>query len=91
MAVGSQQYTVATGPTLIASAPGDALPGGTPSPSAWVTVNNTGATAYLGGSNVSASNGMPMLTATTQSFALFPGDQLYAFCATSSVVSVLQT
>lgn len=92
MAVGSQQYTVTTTAVLIASAPPT-----TGSPGfgqvGSVVVNNTGATVYLGGSNVSATNGLAVATSATTYFtiALFPGDNIYAICATSSVVSVLQT
>lgn len=92
MAVGSNQYTVTSSPQLIAS-----MPPATGSPgyqqTGSVVINNTGATVYLGGSNVSTTTGLAVATSATTYFTvpLFPGDNLYAVCGTSSVVSVLQT
>lgn len=92
MPVGSQQYTVGSTPVLIAAVPPATGFVGFQQTSS-VVINNTGATVYLGGANVSTANGLAVATSATTYFtvALFPGDQLYAVCGTSSVVSVLQT
>lgn len=93
MAVGSAQYTVTSTPQVIASMPASSTgsPGSLQVGSA--VVNNTGATVYLGGANVSSANGLAVATSATTYFTipLFPGDTVYAVCSTSSVVSVLQT
>ncbi len=93
MAVGSQQYTVGTTAVLIAASPVASAQGVVGVAAANVVINNTGAVAYLGGSNVTASNGLPVPTSASTfiTVTLYPGDQLYAYCATSTVVSVLQT
>jgi len=86
---GAQQYTVATTPVLIASAPATVTNG----PSGWFYLSNTGATVYLAGSsaNATATTGAAVVTTGTFTGFLFPGDQIWAFCATSTVVTVLQT
>lgn len=91
MAVGSQQYAVTGTASIIASAPGDALPGAAGGPVAQVVVATT-ADIFLGGSNVSSSNGLKV-SSTTAPFpiTLFPGDILYAVASTTATVSVLQT
>lgn len=93
MAVGSQQYAVTGTASIIATAPGDALPGAAGGPVAQVLVS-TSANAFLGGSNVSSANGMAITatnTAVPIPIMLFPGDVLYAVASTTATVSVLQT
>lgn len=85
--VGSKQYTVTSTPVLIASSPARSGTG----PAASVFMSNTGATVYLGGVGVTSSNGVALVTTGTLSLFLFPGDDLYAVCGSSSVLSVLQT
>lgn len=91
MAVGSQQYAVTGTASVIASAPGGTLPGAGVGPSASLVVTTT-ADIYLGGSNVSSTNGLKV-SSTTAPFPipLYPGDVLYAVAATTATVSVLQT
>jgi hypothetical protein len=93
VAVGSQQYALTSTASVIASAPGDALPGGTPVASAQVTIGIPTANIYLGGVNVSSTNGLLVASTNTVPFSvnLYPGDVLYAVTATTATVSVLQT
>jgi hypothetical protein len=86
VAVGSKQYTV-TAAALVAAESSATASG----PAGSVYLSNTGATVYLGGPNVSATTGAPLASGATATLFLFPGDELYAFCATSTVLSVLQT
>jgi hypothetical protein len=92
MAVGSQQYAVTGTASIIAAGPGDALPGTSqPLASASVTVTTT-ANAFLGGSNVTSANGLPITSAMAPlTIPLFPGDVLYAVASTTATVNVLQT
>lgn len=94
MAVGSQQYSVTSGSAVLIAS----MPPATGSPGYQQTgslvINNTGGVVYLGGSNVSSSNGLAVASSATTYFTipLFPGDSVYAIAAsTTSVVSVLQT
>lgn len=82
----SQQYTV-TAAVPIASAPA----GVANTPVGQVYLSNGAAVLYLGGPNVTAINGAPVAANATMNIYLWPGDVLYAFCATSSVIGVLQT
>lgn len=90
MTVGSSQQSVGSGaPTLLASVPQTAAPG--PAASVFIS-NGSGAVVYLGGSNVSSTNGAAMAVSTQITLTLFPGDALYAITASgSSTVSVVQT
>jgi len=90
MSVGSAQYAVSTSAVLIASAP--AGPSAGPVGAVWVLPDVTN-DIYLGGSNVTTSNGLKVLHSTTPfgPVTLFAGDNLYAIAGSSSTVSVLQT
>lgn len=91
MAVGSQQYAVTGTASVVAVAPEPALAGTAGQAVAQVVVT-TSADIYLGGSNVSASNGLKVQSTTAPlPVLLFPGDTLYAVAATTATVSVLQT
>jgi len=89
--VGSQQYTVTTAAVAIASAPA----GPTAGPAgALLAANTTGSavTVYLGGPNVSSSNGFPLAQNASISTYLFGGDTVYAITASgSATLAVLQT
>jgi hypothetical protein len=55
-------------------------------------IGNTSADIYLGGDNsVSAANGCPVATGVGPSFDLAQGEKLWAVCATSSTVKILET
>lgn len=86
--IGSQQYTVTTTAAPIASFNGQ----GNSEATVWIT--NTSATpVYLGGANVTSSNGYPY-TKQNEPFGLIlhVGDVLYAVTASSTAtVGVLQT
>jgi len=90
MAVGSGQVAVTSTPTVIASAPPGSQVG--PAAAVWL-LPDAAADVYLGGSNVSSSNGLKLLHSTTLfgPITLFRGDVLYAVTATTATVSVLQT
>lgn len=90
MAVGSNQYTVSTAAVLVAAVPASQGSSGAVSS---VYLANTGAvTVYLGGVNVSSSNGAAVAANGTLTLSLFSGDQLYAVTASSSsTLTVLQT
>ncbi len=94
---GSQQYSVTSGAAvLLASAPGSTVPNATlPGPLGQAYIaNGSGGTIYLGGSNVSTSNGIALAASTTlpSPLFLFSGDAIYAIASsTTSTVSVLQT
>ncbi len=91
MAVGSQQYAVTGTASAVAAAPGESLPGAAGPAVAQVTVT-TSADIYLGGANVSSTNGLKVSSTTAPlPVLLFPGDVLYAVAATTATVSVLQT
>lgn len=90
MTVGSGQVAVTGTRQVIASAP---------------TVSNSGAVGsvwlypdaanevYIGGSNVSTTNGFKILHGTVPAgpFTLYAGDVLYAITATTATLGVLQT
>ena len=86
---GAQQYTV-TAAALIASAPPSV---NTTGPVGWFYIANGAAVVYLGGSaaNATATTGASVAINGTFSGFLFPGDQIWAFCATTSVVTILLT
>ena len=92
----SSQVVVGTAPTLLVSAP--AAGGPTLGPVGWFALTNgTTALTYLGGTNVSTSNGYPLGTAptgqnpSTLTGFLFPNDSLYGVVASSTItVDVLQ-
>jgi hypothetical protein len=92
MTVGSQQYSITSTRSVIAQAPAGTAMGG---PAGAVLVANTtgsAVTAYLGGDNVSSSNGYALAQNATVSITLYPGDVLYAITASSTAtLSVLQT
>lgn len=92
MAVASVSVTVATTATLLSGTdPGDSQ-GAANGQSVTVRVPSGGATVYLGGSNVSTSNGFPL--AATESFSMdcLPGDALYGVVAASTqAVNVLRS
>ena len=83
---------------LIQGSPGTGLPTGAggyvqPGPSGWFqAANGTGATIYLGGPNVTSSNGYSIATSGTLNGYIWPSDTIY--CCTSSgssTVTVLVT
>lgn len=84
---GSQQFTVTTTPQVIAAAPA----GTTIMPVGWFYLANGAAAIYLGGSGVSATTGALVAINGTFTGFLFPGDQIWAYCATTSTVTILQT
>ncbi len=85
----SAQYAVGTAPTLLAAAPA----GVTAGPVGWSYLSNgSGGTVYLGGPNVTSSNGAPLAASTTLPAFLFAGDSVYGCTASgTSTVGVLQT
>jgi hypothetical protein len=87
----SQQYTTTSSAQLIASAPAEQAV--VPGPTGWVYLTNgSGGSLYLGGPNVSSSNGAAVAASATWSGWLFPGDSLYVIQdSASSVIGVLQT
>lgn len=91
MAVGSAQYTITSTASVIASAPAGPFTGPV---GAVVILPDATTDVYLGGSNVSSTNGLKAAhgTALVAPITLFPGDVLYAVVATgTATVSVLQT
>jgi hypothetical protein len=91
MSAGSQQYTTSTSTaTLIASVPADTVR----ESAGWVYIQNTDMTnaVYVGGSNVSSSNGVSIAHGTGLPVFLFSGNSLYVIAAAGTpVVAVLQT
>jgi hypothetical protein len=87
----SQQYAIGATAVPIASAPAEANV--VPGPTAWFSLSNgSGGSIYLGGANVSSSNGYPMALSTALTGYLFPGDVLYAVQNSgASTVSILVT
>lgn len=77
------------GVTIAAGTPGFSQPG----PSGWFQIaNGTGATIYLGGSNVTSSNGYPVAASGTLNGWLWPADAIYCVTASgSSATTVLVT
>jgi hypothetical protein len=92
---GSQQYSVtSTTAVLLASAPGSGSPNTiNPGPVGWFYLANSSAgSVYVGGSNVTTSNGALVAASGTFTGFLFTGDAIYAIASsTTSTVSVLQT
>lgn len=88
---GSNQYTVGTAPTLLASAP----PVSPPGPVGWFLISNGGtAPIYLlGGTSSTASLGASVAAGVSQSGWLFRGDNIWAITqsGSSTSVGVLQT
>lgn len=88
---GSNQYTIGTAPTLLASAPLVSPPG----PVGWFVVTNGGANPIylIGGTANTAALGAAVAAGAVQSGWLFRGDQLWAVTSssTSTPVGVLQT
>jgi hypothetical protein len=85
---GCQQYTVTSAPQLIIAAPA----GATIAPVGWFYVANGAAAVYLGGDGtVSSTTGALVAINGTFTGFLFPGDQIWAYSAGSSTVTVLQT
>ena len=82
---GSLQYTVASSAVPIASAPAASAPG----PVGWFYIANGAAAIFIGGPGVTTGTGAQIAANGTLSGFLFPGDQLYAICGTSSTVGVL--
>jgi hypothetical protein len=89
--VGSQQFSVTSTRSVIAQTPAGSATG----PAGVVLVANTtgsAVTAYLGGDNVSSSNGYPLAQNASTTVYLWPGDALYAATASSTAtLSVLQS
>ena len=84
----SDQYTVGTAPSLLAQ-----VSPVTASPAGWFYLTvGTATSVYLGGPNVTSSNGAQVAASATLSGYLFSGDHLYA-CTTSGSVTagVLQS
>lgn len=91
MAVGSQQYAVSTSAVLIGSAPASAHVGPV---GALLVLADATTDAYVGGANVSSTNGLKITHAVTAPvpITLFPGDSVYAVTASSTAtLGVLQT
>lgn len=92
---GSQQFSVTSATAVpVASAPGSGVPQATiPGPVGWFYLANSSSGAiYIGGANVSSSNGALVAASGTFSGFLFSGDTIYAIASsTTSTVSVLQT
>lgn len=85
---GSDQVTVGTSPVLLAAAPAASVPG----PIGWFYIVNGSSALYLGGPNVSSTNGAQVAASGTLSGWLFSGDALYGVLATGSeTVGVLTT
>lgn len=93
MAVGSNQVSVGTSATLLASVPAGAG-GGSPAQSGAVLLYPDATTdVFLGGANVSTTNGLKLKAAGTVpvTVPLFAGDVLYGIVATgTATVGVLQ-
>jgi hypothetical protein len=87
VAVGSARYTV----TSTAQVVGAGASGSGQGPSASAYMSNSGAIVYLGGAGVTTGNGVALADGASLTLWLFPGDRLYAVCATTSTLSVLQT
>jgi hypothetical protein len=86
---GSAQYAVTTSAQIVASAPAGA--GALPVGKAYFS-NGTGAAVFLGGANVTTTNGYQMAVSTAFAADLYPGDVIWAVVAsTGSTLSVLQT
>lgn len=80
MSAGSQQYTTSTSAaTLIASVPAETVR----EAAGWAYILNTDSTnaVYVGGSNVSSSNGVSIAHGGSLSVFLFAGNSLYAIAA----------
>lgn len=90
MAVGSQQYAITTTASIIASVPAGPFTGPVGAVVIYPDATNE---VYVGGANVSATNGLKILhgTAIGPVIPLFPGDVLYAVTASTATVGVLQT
>lgn len=83
---------------LVAGSPGATLASGaagfvSPGASGWFQVaNGTGATIYIGGANVSSSNGYSVAASGTLNGYLWPSDAIYCVTlAGNSNVTVLVT
>jgi hypothetical protein len=91
MSAGSQQYTTSTSAaTLIASVPAVTVR----EAAGWAYILNTDSAnaIYVGGSNVSSSNGVQITHGNGLPVFLFSGNSLYAIAAAGTpVVAVLQT
>lgn len=91
---GSQQYSVTSATAVpVAAAPGSGVPQATiPGPVGWFYIANGANAVYLGGANVSTSNGALVAANGTFTGFLYPGDVIYAIASsTTSTVTVLQT
>lgn len=90
MAVGSNQVAVTSTRQVIASGPPISNPGAVGSVWLYPDAANE---VYIGGSNVSTTNGFKILhgTVLVGPFALYAGDVLYAVTATTATLGVLQT
>lgn len=90
MPVGSAQVSVGTGATLLASVPASTVPGQV---GAVLLFADATKEVYLGGANVSTTNGLTLTHGLTAPFVvpLFPGDVLYGCVSSGSgTVGVLQ-
>jgi hypothetical protein len=91
MTVGSQQYSVSTTAVLIGSAPASSQVGPV---GALLVLADATVDAYVGGANVSSTNGMKVTHAVTAPvpITLYPGDTVYAITASgTATLGVLQT
>jgi len=80
----SSAVTISTVATFITSE------GGSASASAPVGVylyNNGSTTIYVGGDDVTTSNGLPVVGTSMSTFYLFPGDALYGISASGTIAA----
>lgn len=82
--------TTATSATTTAAQLVDAANASATSPLGVYVANVGSTTIYLGGSDVTTSNGFPVLGTTSVQLYLQPGDNLWAVATTSTNLRVLQ-
>lgn len=89
MPIKSTHPTVGTSPTLLC----DGTQATGADPRSCVVVNPTGSanTVYLGGADVSSSNGISLVAGATFAIDIGPGDSLYGIAAGSTPVELLVT
>lgn len=89
MSISSSSVTVGTTPTLISTGIRRSL-----HDTQWVDIANPsgGVTIYLGGPNVTTSNGRPVVAGASWSATLGPDDVLYACVSSGSqAINVIQS
>lgn len=85
MSIRSEAVTVTTSATTIATGPSDGE-------SDVLIYNDSDATVYLGGSDVTSSNGLPVVSGASAGMVLRRTDNLYGITASGSkAVRVLET